>query len=398
MSASLAGGSCALRALGAVLALTGALAPVTGAVGVQTVHAAGAPASAPGDDLLDAVSCAGTAACEAVGVADGHALAEGWDGAHWRGQHTPDPGGAGLSTLSSVWCTASSSCEAVGEFTDAARTETALVLGWDGTSWARQPVPVPPGALGSALSGVTCTGSACEAVGWYESAAGVDVPMADVWDGTSWARQHVPQPGVAVAALLDGVSCTAADACEAVGSYTAPGVDSRSLAEGWDGAHWHVQHVPDATAYDSALASVWCTGAGACEAVGDDVTSALASRTLAEGWDGTAWSRQPTPDTSGGGQTALSSVACTGAGACEAVGRGDDLRPLAEGWNGTKWRVQATPVSSGTDAVLAGVSCGGAGACEAAGSFWYQGSTTTLTLAEAWNGSAWAAQDTPDPT
>jgi len=64
---------------------------------------------------------------------------------------------------------------------------------------------------------------------------GVELALAEWWDGSSWSVVPVPEPGGASQSALEGVSCTAASACTAVGgvSDTAGGVP---LVERWDGS------------------------------------------------------------------------------------------------------------------------------------------------------------------
>ena len=54
---------------------------------------------------------------------------------------------------------------------------------------------------------------ACVAVG----AQGLAI--AETWDGTSWKLQSVPARAGATSSALNGVSCTAAPRCVAVGWY-----------------------------------------------------------------------------------------------------------------------------------------------------------------------------------
>jgi hypothetical protein len=109
---------------------------------------------------------------------------------------------------------------------------------WDGTSWAVQSVPRPPGAIRSALSAISCTAaSACTAVGDYINGSGTSVPLAERWDGNAWTVQSVPYP--AAGGSLAGVSCAGPDACTAVGQSS-----GASLAEGWNGAAWSIEGTP----------------------------------------------------------------------------------------------------------------------------------------------------------
>jgi hypothetical protein len=72
--------------------------------------------------------------------------------------------------------------------------------------------------------------------------------------------------------------------------------------------------------------------------------------TLAEVWNGSAWSAQRMPKVSFG---VLSAVSCTTARACTAVGDYDPT--LAERWNGTTWTIQSpAPGTTPGSTLLAG--------------------------------------------
>jgi hypothetical protein len=77
-------------------------------------------------------------------------------------------------------------------------------------------------------------------------------------------------------------------------------------------------------------------------------------------------------------------------------GHGID-RELAERWNGTTWTIQPTPNPQGGQVEgLFGVSCRSNSAYTAVGNNFFQPSTgNPKSLAERWNGSAWTIQPTP---
>src|SRR5262249_10247236 len=84
-------------------------------------------------------------------------LAEGWDGARWRIQPTPNPPGGGWFLLS-VSCASPSACTGVGGRLVPTRTGTAtLAERWNGHTWSIQPTPNPPGHGFKLLNGVACT-------------------------------------------------------------------------------------------------------------------------------------------------------------------------------------------------------------------------------------------------
>ena len=129
------------------------------------------------------------------------------------------------------------------------------------------------------------------------------------------------------------------------------------------------------------LSGVSCSSASACTAVGDYASNAEApEETLAERWNGTQWSLQPTPNP--GPNNELSDISCSSASACTAVGEQfaqGEAGTLAERWNGTQWSTQTTPNSGRSG--LEGVSCPSASACTAVG---LGGSSSDETLTERW--------------
>jgi hypothetical protein len=401
---------------------------------------------------LDAVSCTAAKACIAVGSALSRLdvqvpLAGAWNGRRWAVKAVPAPAGARASSLAAVSCTSPARCIAVGRATDSGGNVTPLAEGWNGRKWVVQAVPVP--FSGGSLAGVSCmSATACIAVG---QAVGTEIPLAEAWNGVTWAIQVIPEPaGDNNGSALAGVSCTSATACIAVGQFTV-GENMTPLAEAWNGTTWAIQPVPAPSGMGrpqaSILNGVSCTSATACIAVG-----ANGGATLAERWNGTKWALQRTPST----RARLNGVSCTSARACMAVsvsrterwnGRkwavqrtasparaltralggvscvsatrcaavGSYTSPvppavlaavqkltLAEGWNGKSWRVQPAHGDPGTTApnVLTGVSCAAESACIAVGSYDQDGDLSGVrnTLAERWNGSAWARLGTPSPT
>ncbi len=204
---------------------------------------------------------------------------------------------------------------------------------------------------------------------------------------------------------LLGVSCSAANACTAVGGGP---IGAQTLAERWNGARWELQPTPslpnDVYPVAGELAGVSCVSARFCSAVGQ------AQVTLAETWNGRAWTIQPTPaPTSVSGYSA---VACRSASACEAVGfavAGRASLSIAAGWDGTTWTDQPSADPSATNpnvfnSYLSGVSCAGstsaANNCYAVGSASVGNpfeSSSEVTLVEMLDGATWTVQPTPNP-
>jgi hypothetical protein len=219
---------------------------------------------------------------------------------------------------------------AVGHFVDT-QTE-ALAESWNGTSWSLLSPPLPAAATSSGLSGVSCDSArACTIVGYFGTSQRSAVALAEAWNGTAWSIESPLNPSFQ--SLFDGVSCNSPLACSAVGgfvSYDGSYGTALPLAELWDGTSWSVHNTPNPVQNDTILDSVSCTSATLCTAVGLYTTNN--SATLAEVWNGKNWSIRSTP--TGESSRLFSGVSCPSASVCFAVGyvvnSAGVLKPLAE--------------------------------------------------------------------
>jgi hypothetical protein len=129
---------------------------------------------------------------------------------------------------------------------------------------------------------------------------------------------------------------------------------------------------------------VACTSASACTAVGNQTLV----KTLAERWNGSSWQVQATPNPSGGNNITLGGVACPTSSACTAFGlnlTNSGPFTLAERWSGGKWRIQPTPGLVAYDIGFPGVACPTVSACYAVASYTNNG--PSLSLVEQWDGT-----------
>jgi hypothetical protein len=370
---------------------------------------------------LAGVSCATATACAAVGwyvtpVGRLVALAERWDGQRWAVEPVASPVGSVDSGLFGISCTAPRSCTAVGEYVTRAGAALALAERWDGQRWVVQPTPALAGSQRTELSGVSCVSVAsCTAAGAYATKT-TQVTLAERWNGANWRTEATPNPAGSLGAGFTAISCSAARACTAVGSYGAPSAGARptALAEAWDGTSWHIQSAPGPTGtIETILFAVSCASPAACTATGGSEPSSDAGLevSLAESWDGTRWTIQATPNPANSIGTGLSGVSCVSADACDSVGSYDVQLPiavvagepipavtLAEAWNGTRWAVRATPDQRGAVeySELSGASCTSARACAGVGDY-LTSAGLFAPLAERWNGRGWAIQPIPNP-
>ena len=195
---------------------------------------------------------------------------------------------------------------------------------------------------------------------------------------------------------LFGVAAASRTDVLAVGGFN-PGqpptaVLTRPYAEHWTGAAWSATSVPLGQVYPSGQQAAQLNGVtepapGIGWAVGMvSDTSSVASQTLAFHWDGTAWTRSPTPDPAGPAlPNELNAVAARAANDVWAAG-GDGYNPaqsLVLHWNGSTWQRVKVP-SIGT---LAAVTT-------APGLVWIAGGNQM----EQFNGMAWTKLPTPPVT
>jgi hypothetical protein len=341
--------------------------------------------------MLAGVSCSSATACTAVGddsPAGGGivTLAERWNGSSWSIQPIPSLPGA-TSLLTDVSCPSAGACTAVG-YSVSGPTVAALVEQWDGAAWTIVPTPTPRFATWVELTGVSClTPNDCTAVGGSigRSVDAQEKPLAEHWNGSGWAIETTPNLRAENGSNLVDVSCVATVACEAVGDFAYADTDELVFAYGWNGTGWVHQHEPNPTGnFSNSDFGVSCASSTACTSVGSWVDTAGRTRGLADGYDGAGWSHEFVPDPVGFETSELRGVACRAGLACVAVGDwssspdGIPLSPLAEAWDGSTWRIERTPKPDASSSSLQGVDCPPAGGCVAVGSTEAGGVTRTL--------------------
>ena len=318
-----------------------------------------------------------------------------WNGSGWTTQTTPVPAAAVLSSLDGVSCVSSSFCIAVGTMCTALSECEAQGVGdtqrpfaelWDGSRWSILDMPPLPSNTIILLRGLSCASAqSCLAIGNTLSlSSGATAPFAEWWGGSGWTVLDPPPNASSFGVTeLNGVSCASPTSCVAVGASPVPEGDRSTVAEVWDGTAWTVQKTSTPTTEQEGpsgtLSAISCTSATACTAVG---TANAMGVTLAEAWNGARWTIQATPPTPGGG---LNDVSCSSATSCIAVGSGTRRRTgeqvrLTEAWNGANWTGLTLPVPAGAQqSQLDGVSCPTASACFAVGR---AGSSLWLPLVE----------------
>jgi hypothetical protein len=358
---------------------------------------------------LSGVSCASPTNCMAVGsyyqvtIGARQTLIEAWDGAAWSVVPSPSPSPA--SELSAVSCVSSTYCVAVGSsgpgHGNSIPTNQTLVEVWNGSIWAIAPSP-NAGSPDNVLSGVSCvTTSYCVVVGEWGDVLGSTHTLMELWNGLAWSTTPSPSPGSLVNSLT-GVSCASSTACMAVGYDSNSSDAEATLAEFWNGTTWSVAPSPSPAPY-SVLSGVSCTSPTSCVSVGSqgNVQGTPLFLTLAESWNGSAWSEVPSPSY-GPNLNHLASVSCTSATSCIAVGNwvtggtSGEFRTLVETWNGVSWAFVPSPRPDTLGGVwLSGVSCVSISSCAAVGDY-ATSAGDQLTLVESFDGSTWSIVVSPN--
>lgn len=320
---------------------------------------------------LLAVSCSAPSACTAVGnwedsLGDLFVLADRWNGVTWSAQLAPTALGSPSATLTGVSCPAVTSCVAVGSDYDTFTGDVQTwAEEWNGTGWTWQNPPDPGNEPSNFLDDVSCVSAArCIAVGYGFGTEAQD--LVEVWQNGGWTAQTPASPSND--AGLTGVSCTSATVCTAVGTKLFFG--EFGFADQLSGSTWSLENTNSPS--NSQLLEISCTSS-ACTAVGLIAESSDSEATLAEQLTNGTWAVQST-ESPGGYDDQLNSVSCTAASACTAVGADSPSAQtgdvtLAETWNASTWSVQPTVNEPGSFASgLNAVSCV-ATSCTAVGSY-----------------------------
>ena len=339
--------------------------------------------AAASDGSAWAVGCTGCgtgSGADATGT--GRTLILRWNGTAWRRVPSPDPGTSRI--FLDVAAASDGSAWAVGwtgsgSSTSPTSTRT-LILRWNGTAWTQVPSPNP--GLSDELVGVTAiSADSAWAVGWTQSSGGPR-PLILRWNGVTWTQVPSPSPGTD--SVLYSVAATPAGTAWAVG-WTDSGTSTRTLILRWNGTAWTRVPSPD-PGMDSYLYSLAAASDGSAWAVGWTGSGTNGSTTaLILRWNGTAWTTVPNPSPAG---SWLRGVAATPAGTAWAVGctgcgtsTSDSTSTLILRWNGTAWTRVPSP---GPDANLWGVTAlsGSDG--------WAVGIADGKTLILRWNGQRWS--------
>jgi hypothetical protein len=342
--------------------------------------------SAAPQNELEAVDAVSATDAWAVGSAGDRTLYEHWDGAGWTAVNGPS---LPLGRLTSVSAASSQDVWALGGDLGRKGWGRTLMAHWDGSRWSTVSTPSPGGKDESLLDGLSALSvDDAWAVGNYNAGHYRSDTLVEHWDGSTWTQVPSPSPGRRFGSSLTSVDAVSASDVWAVGASGGPGDDeSDTLIEHWDGTRWTRVPSPDPV-QNNQLLGITATSPTDAWAVGYDLGQS-GIETLVEHWNGTRWS------VVGGHAVALGQldgVSSSGPHDIWAVGESDarvDKTVILHG-DGSTWQRVASPDPGGTlGSGLSGVSSVSPTSSVAVGSFSTSKKTYDVLTAH-WNGSGWS--------
>lgn len=359
-------------------------------------------------DQLNAVSCASTTDCIAVGFYQSAVtfqdlpLAEKWNGESWKLTSAPvspsSGGGSVFGTFLGVSCPSSASCVAVGWGSGGELAES-----WNGTRWSIDKLPTVTGPAIPELTAVSCAGvGSCMAVGFYEDSSSSLVDLADELAKGKWTSVSPPPPsGLNGNHRLLSVGCNRTKksfSCLAGGFFFQGGFPYVQALT-WNGLAWSTISTVERHRY--VLGSL---NGSACITATDCVFAGYAGLStytpLAATSNGKTFTIEPTKTPTGTTSAVLFDVACPSTVFCVAVGgyagSSGKEHTLGEASTKGRWSTVKTPdLGSADPNYLDGVSCANKSSCVAVG---YVMTTlrTSTNLGEYWNGKTWRIAPTPN--
>lgn len=317
---------------------------------------------------------------------------------------SPTPGYSQVFNAASA-VPATNTAWAVGSFHDnTLAADQMLTEFWDGAAWTQVRSPNLGHAQhdNNALRDVDALAADdAWAIGYHEATAGNDT-LTMHWDGTRWAV--VSSPNAHTYDELLSVAAVSSTDVWAVGHFLNTAhepVRQETLAQHWDGAAWSTVPTPNVTARDDNEFVSVAAIPGTTQAIAVGYHQWEAPRALAAIWNGAEWKALPTPRTGHGGEY-LNAVTALSADDIWAVGFSIDRYGAFHGltlhWDGAAWAIirPQAPGGDGYDPMLNGVTALASEDVWLVGTY-YNGNSALLTLAEHWDGSRWRRATTANP-
>ena len=265
------------------------------------------------------------------------------------------------------------------------------VLHWNGSTWTAYKEADPlkfggqfSGVAAPAAGDVWAVGSQYGASGYRKSQAAIEH-----WTGSQFAV--VAAPAVQNSAtVLYGVAAFGSNDIWAAGGSQATGALEQSYLIHWDGSAWTQAASPNVPKFSTNLTAVAGSSSTDVWSVGDAYGIPSSNyQTLAEHWDGSAWTIVPTQTPTGhsGRLNAVTALSPTDAWAVGQYVNGSSLVPLTEHWNGSGWTTVPAPDPGGGSVFLLGVTAVSSTEVWAVGEI--ARGKRVVTYALRWDGTAW---------
>jgi hypothetical protein len=257
-----------------------------------------------------------------------------------------------------------------------------------------------PSSTASRLSGVaTIAANDIWAVGHQVGDSFENLAMH--WNGSQWTVVPTPRDNVSPTNIMKKVDALSSNDVWAVGGH------EYAYTMHWNGSAWSVVDIgPVPGGNTPTLNDISAISPNDIWAVGEYASDFGRVSTVIMHWNGSAWTRVPSPDAEvvpGSPRSSfLWSVEAISTNNVWAVGEflvGGNSFPLVEHWDGMQWSIVPSPNDPTTgDGRLYGISA------NAPNDIWAVGehdivdfSTYGKSLAMHWNGSQWSVVPTPHP-
>jgi Phosphoesterase family len=267
---------------------------------------------------------------------------------------------------------------------------------YDGTKWSYVPTP-NTGANFNSFYGLAASGGQAWAVGERLNRSFQDRALAEWWNGSRWSILNIPQPG-SIRDMLFAASALSPSDVWVVGDQEGRDGKFGTLAEHWNGTAWSVTSTPDPGPAGNHLYAVAAVAPDDVWAVGQRLGAQAPDQGLVEHWNGQSWAVVNTP-ASAFASVMLDAVTVHG-GQVWAAGEADSPRggrPVIVHRQGGRWQTVHLPASAGSSWTnLYGIADAG-GTVWAAGTFVDPKTGNNETLILRGTGNHWTVDHGPDP-
>jgi hypothetical protein len=301
--------------------------------------------------LMGSVSCATAGNCAAAGSYLDNSLPNSQrvgllfsqvTGVWQTGVEAQLPAGASTTgtgaQLQNVSCPSAGSCTVVGQYHDATTAMQGVMISESAGTWQTGVEAPLPGDAASdpnvSFDGVWCSSASdCTAIGTYTSTSGRRALLLSEVAGT-WSAQTAPVPGDANAdpgVNLSSLSCASAGNCASIGGYTDSADNHQGLILTESAGVWSAQTAPlpgnAASDPSIGLFDVSCPSAGNCAGDGDYADSSGHTQVVlldesAGTWTAVEGTAPPAAATDPGAD--MDGLSCVSPGNCTGTGEFDD--------------------------------------------------------------------------